>query len=623
MGNTLIQHGMTVLLLCGWIGITAGAGRFFLSKTGLRPSSLGEALFLSAGIGIPVVGYAIFLLGVANALHPSSLYLTLFSLSLLSAVGCSRPLGILPAPASGKRGTERTASAALGILLLCGFMMALTPEIGKDALIYHLAVPKRYLLQNGFHFIPGNVFSTYPLLGEMHYLIALFLHNDLLAKAMNFSMLAGILFGMCLFIRIFMRGQSYPVLSMLIFLSIPSVFAASHMAYNDLFVAFFTLAAVYAFLHWSEDQNGTWLLLCGLFSGSAAACKYTALLLTPIGCLGILVVASRIDMTEGRAIRLLFRYIATAFVCGSPFYIRNTITTGNPFHPFLYGIFGGRGWDMDQARLYDIFIQNLGMGRDWPDYLLLPWNLSFHAKMDSPEFDGILGPIFLLTLPILLFHRRWQKPVRVILAFSLLTFLFWAFSAQQIRYLIPLFPLLAIVTGATLSHLRDRKYGFALMAFIVTGCLIFNGYHISRQFLKVQPLRVAVGVESRDNFLNRTLSPYRMYRFANDHLHSDARVFLIFMKNYTYLCNHSCYSDSMFEAHTLQKILSEESSASGVRTLLKDMGFTHLMYDAIFLLGDPSPLSQEQKILFESFQRQYLRPVHHDGPYRLDLISET
>jgi len=143
MGNTLIQHGMTVLLLCGWIGITAGAGRFFLSKTGLRPSSLGEALFLSAGIGIPVVGYAIFLLGVANALHPSSLYLTLFSLSLLSAVGWSRPLGILPAPASGKRGTERTASAALGILLLCGLMMALTPEIGKDALIYHLAVPKR------------------------------------------------------------------------------------------------------------------------------------------------------------------------------------------------------------------------------------------------------------------------------------------------------------------------------------------------------------------------------------------------------------------------------------------------------------------------------------------------
>ena len=35
------------------------------------------------------------------------------------------------------------------------------------------------------------------------------------------------------------------------------------------------------------------------------------------------------------------------------------------------------------------------------------------------------------------------------------------------------------------------------------------------------------------------------------------RVFLIYMKNFTFLCDRDCYSDSMFEAHTLQKILQE------------------------------------------------------------------
>ena len=132
---------------------------------------------------------------------------------------------------------------------------------------------------------------------------------------------------------------------MLIFLSIPSVFAVSHVAYNDLFVTFFTLAAIYSFFRWSEQRLTAWLILCGIFSGSAAACKYTALLLTPLGCLGILWFASRRKTETRQALRLLALYVAAAFIAGSPFYLKNWIVTGNPFYPFFYGIFGGRGWD--------------------------------------------------------------------------------------------------------------------------------------------------------------------------------------------------------------------------------------------------------------------------------------
>ncbi len=175
--------------------------------------------------------------------------------------------------------------------------------------------------------------------------------------------------------------------------------------------------------------------------------------------------------------------------------------------------------------------------------------------MDSPQFDGILGPIFLLTLPFLAGLRRWETPVRVILVYALLTFLFWASSAQQIRYLIPLFPLLALVTGAIMTRYRNRKRIFALLLCIVAASLAFNGYHIIREFMKIAPLRVAVGIESRDEFLSRTLPHYPMYRFVNRNLPPDARVFLLYMKNYTFLCDRDCYADSMFEAHTLQKIL--------------------------------------------------------------------
>jgi hypothetical protein len=205
----------------------------------------------------------------------------------------------------------------------------------------------------------------------------------------------------------------------------------------------------------------------------------------------------------------------------------------------------------------------------------------------------------------------------MMLAYAFLTFFFWASSAQQIRYLIPLFPLLALVTGAILTRYKSQKKIFGLLLCIVAGSLAFNGYHIVRDFIKIDPLRVAVGLESRDHFLSRTIPPYTMYRFVNQTLPPDARIFLIYMKNYTFLCDRDCYADAMFEAHTLQKILREEASPDRVRNRLKAEGFTHLLYDEHYLIGEPSPLSVDEKTLFLNFQTGHLSAVHREGSYRL------
>ena len=617
MRTTLLQQGITIFSVTLWCLGTIGVGRLCLSAMELRLTSRSEGLFLSTGIGLTIVGYAVFLLGATASLHPHSIEILLASLVLISLAGWLRPVPTSQAPPVGRCIRERPAVLLLVILLLAGSILTLTPEIGKDALIYHLAVPKLYLLHHGFYLIPGNVFAGYPLLAEMHYLLALFLQNAILAKAMNYALLCGILLGMGLFARFLLREHVFPALSMLIFVSIPSVFTVSHMAYNDLFVAFFTLAAFYSFLRWSEQGLMTWLILCGAFSGSAAASKYTALLLTPLGCLGILWCASRRKTETIDALRLLALYVAAALIAGSPFYLKNWISTGNPFYPFFYGIFGGRGWDADQARLYDLLVQGLGMGRSFLDYLLLPWNVSLRAKIDSPQFDGILGPIFLLTLPFLAGFRRWEAPVRLLLIYALLTFCFWASSAQQIRYLIPLFPLLALVAGVILTRYRKRKRVFALLLCIVTASIVFNGYHIVREFIKISPLRVVTGLESPDQFLSRMLPQYPLYRYVNLNLPADARVFLLYMKNYTFLCNRECYADSMFEAHTLQKILQEESSTEGVRNRLKALGFSHILYNATYLLGELSPFSAGQKGLFFDFQERHLRAVRQEGHYHL------
>ena len=158
---------------------------------------------------------------------------------------------------------------------------------------------------------------------------------------------------------------------------------------------------------------------------------------------------------------------------------------------------------------------------------------------------------------------------------------------------------------------------FALLLCTIAGSLLFNGYHIARDFIRINPFPVAVGLESRDQFLSRTLPPYAMYHFVNRNLPPDARIFLIYMKNYTFLCERDCYADSMFEAHTLQKILRESSSATEVGNRLKETGFNYLLYDAFYLLGGPSPLSAEEKRLFSAFQNNHLQSIRQHGSYRL------
>jgi hypothetical protein len=292
--------------------------------------------------------------------------------------------------------------------------------------------------------------------------------------------------------------------------------------------------------------------------------------------------------------------------------------TGNPLYPFLYEVFGGRGWDPEQARLYDLFVRSQGMGRGFLDYLLLPWNVSINARMGSPQFDGILGPIFILTLPFAVGMRKIAIGAKIAMFYCLFAFVFWASSPQQIRYLIPFLPFLAIMTGYILSYYQRRKSVFCLLAVFVAGGLGFNAYYIMKDFVKVRPLGVITGLEDRGHFLSRVVPSYTMFQYVNTHLPEDSKVFLIYMKNFGYLCERQYYSDSIFESYTIQKLLAHSATRADVYHGLKERSFTHILYDINYISGHMSTFSDVEKEMFLAFQERYLKLLKSDkGRYYL------
>jgi hypothetical protein len=627
MPAALLQAGLNLLLFLLSLAVVTGVGALVLRIFRIPRFPLDERVYFSFAAGLGATGYFVFVPAALGLLHPSLLGTVAMLLVVASAGGLrsfDRTEREMTSPLSPpSRGVvESCALLLLAGCLALSLILSLAPETGKDALIYHLAVPKQYLKAGGFRFLPGNIFSNAPLHPEMLYLLALFLRGEVLAKLLHFGAFGGVLLGMWNFSRRHLPGNAFPFTGLLLFAAIPTVFAVSHTSYTDLFVVLYTLAATHAFLNWSEKGEAGWLALSGCLCGLAVSTKYTALLLPFLGVLGVLWGSRRRGDTDRQAMRNVALYAVPFVLVGLPFYLKNLVLTGNPFYPFLYGLFGGKGWEPGQAQLYDAFVEHLGMGRGWLDHLLLPWNLSMRAEMDSPRFDGILGPVFLLTLPFLALVRRPTVPLKFTLVFSLSWFLFWASSAQQMRYLMPVFPFLALAVAAVLSFGRARSpLAFGVLVAFVAGGLAFDGYHAVRQFRKIRPLAVIAGVETRDEYLARVVPISTMYRHANLHLPPRSKVFLVYMRNYTYLCEMECYSDSMFESYTIQEILSSSGSSLDVARALRAKGFTHLMYDSRFVFGEISQFQPEEMDRFRRFQEERLAPVHEEGNLRLYRID--
>lgn len=615
MTSLYLQHTLNLLFLAGISLIAVGLGRLILCRAGIKFVSSGEHVVFSLGLGFGILSYSAFVLGTLQLLYPSVVCLLVglcVPLSLAGWLGlrCSLKIESKSSFKTQLSFWDRCVGAILIACLLLGFLLVLTPAVGKDSLTYHLAVPKLFLKHHGIYFIPGNIFSHYPLNSEMLYAVALALRGDVLAKGIHFVTTLCILLGMWHFARQHISEIAFVPFALLVFYTIPSVFVASHMAYSDLTVSFYAFLTVYAFVNWFRRREDRWLILCGVLSGVAISTKYTALLLPFLGCLGILWACRHHRVSNQQVSRLLLAYVTCTVVVGSPFYVKNWIMTGNPFYPFLYTIFDGRGWDPEQARLYDLFVRSLGMGRGLWDYLLLPWNVSVNARMHSLQFDGILGPVFILTLPFAIGMRKVAIGFKISLVYCLFTFMFWASSAQQIRYLIPVFPFLAIMTAYVLSYYHRRRVAvFGVLAVLVAGSLGFNGYHVVRDFLKIRPLGVITGFEDKETFLKRMIPSYAMFQYINRELPEDSKLFLIYMKNLGYLCDRPYYSDSMFESYTIQKILAHSSTPEEVYVSLKERGFTHILYDINYVSGEMSTFSEQEKTLFFAFQKKCLELV--------------
>lgn len=622
--NTLLD-----LLAAGWIGLLGlGLGQRLLRWLDLPGSSetsgkieelsTGEIFILGTALGLGALGLLTLGLGLAGLFQRWLFIILSIIVSALlwpDFMALRRQLRQRP-PLEARPG--RLTAMYVGLVGLFILLTALLPPIDWDGLFYHLTAPKLFIQMGRIS--PGIDVPhfNFPFLAEMLFAYGMLLRGDIAAKlihALYAVLLAGLVYLMAR--RYLSRESAWP--SVLVLLSMPMIPTLAGWAYNDLALAFYQTAALYALLrsqgsgvseqksvdrsqslnyqlpipkgHVVTNYHYYWLILSGIFAGLAMGLKYTGFV-APL-TIGLILMWRQIKAQVARRnlqspISLLY-FALPALTVALPWYLKNLFFTGNPFYPFAAGWFDGLYWDQFRANWYAQ--AGTGIGFDALELLRLPIVLTLGVK-DVNYFDGRTGPLFLAFLPLILLYgifryRAAARPpaLNLLLLFALIQFCFWTLGAVwsrslwQSRLLLPCLVALSPVAGwlwMDLKHLDCPNLSIRrLVNGLISLVLGLTLLELSLNFVQINPLAYLTGAESRAEYLTRRLGAYyATMEQLNQTLPPTAQVLFLWEPR-SYFCQMTCRPDSILDQLAHDQYLYGD--AAGVVAAWKKLGITHVL----------------------------------------------
>jgi hypothetical protein len=533
--------------------------------------------------------------------------------------------------------------AAFLLAILTGalaLLAALAPPVAKDTLLYHLALPKVFIAAGGFTDVPNNIANFLPLGAEMHSVWAMLLGQLIGARAAEaaagatqfafFPLLVAFVYGWAR-----QRGldRAWSALAALLVASVPTVYYVAASGYIDLALSLYVALAVEAVARWWNTQGSEQLVYAALALAFALCVKLTAIFVVfPLALIVLLRArqaqgeraAHERGASAGRIALGGLLALVLAGVLASPWYIKTWAQTGSPVFPFYLNIWKGSapGWDIERS----LWFQELnsrygGYPKTGLDYVAAPVRLSLMGQPDLPAYyDGVLGVAFLFGLPLVVW--AWWRAgldveLRIAAGVSGVLFMFWLFSSQQARYLLPALPAMAVAVAASGALFTDR-YGqksghviqYTLVAIALAASLTTCAW-----FMEQNPLGVVMGGETRRDYLSRRLDYYPYYEQVNTELPAGARVWLINMRRDTYNLERPYFSDYMFEDYTIKKYTDESNTAAELRARARADGITHVLVRHDVLLDyDRSPVVDDRRSREQNIEKmKMLKDFLMDG----------
>ncbi len=581
-----IAREIRALLGVGWILASATALGLWFAERG-RGSLCGRELLRACGLGVGIFAYGMFLLAALGLWTDAWVWGMFLSLQLLAAPnGLPLYRSLLARSQGGQEepwSVLQVAGAVFGgIAAAILLLYALLPPMSFDALEYHLGVPWAYWQGGGMRFLPHLFYSNFPMNVEMAFTLGWRIAGEGGVKVLHWAFGVLTAGGVYVWLRGSL-GRSGALLGALLFFTSGPVIGLAVSAKIDLLLTFFSFLAFEAFWRWLHGGTRRDGILSGVFCGLAVGSKYSALgvLAIPLA-LGILL--SLLARVRQKAQwRILLYFALAVLVLFSPWAVRNLLYQGNPVFPLGYGLFGGKTMD-DEINAF----MKVTTDATWPEEVAELVSMdSFLRRLSHLWFiltrrEEIPTLFLFLCIPLLALAKERRDMIGALVL--LLGWMVWLFLSRPLaRYLVPLYPPMAGLLLLTLGRIRRQvtvRVAWALLALLLVGN--FLRLSVLPAQLPGAPRYLSRQV-SRERFLFGPLPHFEAIEFLNQRLHSDAVRVLFVAEARGYGCKVPYDLNTVYDRAILLQVIGEEQRAELWPRLLRNAGYTHLLYNPIEL----------------------------------------
>jgi hypothetical protein len=494
-----VHIGLAALTVASWLGL----GTLVLAP--LRPlADRPLSLLNRVGAGAVTFGLLTFAVALVDGVY-RAVYLPAFVAAAASGIVlAARELREFQRPRlRAWRGWE----LALGALV-CGYVVlelvvTCAPISSADALLHHAAAPELYARVHEYRELPWTWNSYQPYMVEMLILDGLLLHGleqgAFAPLLLGFGSLAAVAGG-----AYRLLGRRGAFVAAAVFWAQPFTAWIATSTFVEPGGAFFIALAAWNLIEFARRGSTTALVLIGVFAGAAAGTKYFAAAAAAVLC-----VVGAIAVRDRLTLRRVAIVAGTALAVAAPWYVKNAVLTGDPLYPLV------RGWPNDDARRAALeSIDNYGFGTSAADLVALPFRLLGDAQpFDRGEF---MSPLILLFAPVALLARRGRREIALALAGSTAFVLMWFFGAQHARFLLPAFPVFAVLAAVGILAFAEAGRLARLATVAVCSGALLAGLGITLVY-SAQFVPVAFGLESREQFLRENTPYYDGLEWLNEH----------------------------------------------------------------------------------------------------------
>ncbi|HUW62205.1 MAG TPA: glycosyltransferase family 39 protein [Candidatus Bathyarchaeia archaeon] len=410
---------------------------------------------------------------------------------------------------------------SLGLSLISAF----APVTGWDAAVAHAALPADYAREGRIGVVPGNEYSGYPNLLHVLFAQAYYSDGEIGLGLLNWWF-AAMACGAAYALGRRIQGRACGLISAAILATAPIFVDQAAAPSIDLAFAGFTLAALAAFCAWSDERRAEWLLVAAVLAGASCGVRHTGYLVCAV------LAAAGFIYGRHERLRTVVWFSCAALIAASPWLIRSAVVTGNPVYPFFASVFDGavmQHRDITALAAHES-IKTVGLR----DFLMFPWNIVMRPGMFDGWSKSPGGLVLILGIPGLF---AGGKKARRLGLFSALGVTAFYFFQRLARYILPFFAPMMVVGAAGVVRMRSLRLVTipVLAAVFLFGLTLAGGANHFK-------IRAALGVESRDEYLERRVERYPAFDWINKHVPPEDLVLTLDRRTY-YLTGRSWQND--------------------------------------------------------------------------------